>query len=468
MRRKNLSFVKPGYRGLALPFLLLGMVVLPLMAETVLIDDVEADGIYNASIAVESDGTPNIIYGIQGGVEDNFLKYATIKNGVPEVSVIDSSYAYGGNYRKCSISLDQDGRPCVAYTIYKTLYTTPLIYAVYDGSEWVKDTVDSDIDGCVTLRFDGDIPYILTTRHPEAGVYFILLYKKEGEEWRADSFEVQGLDITNDGPVDMVIKDGILHVFYIKDDTTDHPSGDYRIFTRTWDGSWSSEERLVALDRQYRYIDANISKDKTIGLACRSGYGGTGTYFNSYIYNKGGSWEQEHLDGDEDVGNGYMFYPQITYDTLNTPHIFGIGSNDSLWHYYKTKTSWNKELIATNAYRSTYIDCEIDNSNVYHLIYVDETTTPGHAKLYYTTAPVGMGIEEKKEIYKPSLIYVKKHGKLLLKGYPDTEFTVMDITGRKMDRIEVRDGKGEWAPPAEGVYFLISEKERYRIEVIAW
>ena len=431
-------------------------------AETIVIDVVEGGGneINYPRITLDSQNRPHIVY------HRNYaLKYATIRDGIAHTEVIEED---ADRYRY-SIAVNSSDNPCIAYTMD---HAERLIYAFYDGSQWVKDTVDKVGYGDfqtygIVLRMNGDTPYIVAYS-ADIPDHHLVMYKKDGDTWIADSLDIKPRHMQ--GPyLDMVIKDGIPHIFYLRDDTTDHKTGDFRIFTRRWENSWGQEQKVASIDRQYYDIHAKISKDGKTGIGCYSGYGGTGEYHHTYIYYDNNSWNQEYLEN-EIISQitKVMHYPALTYDTLNIPHIFGE-EEDTIWHYYKTESSWEREAIVIKEHLYSDVDCEIDDENTYHLVFHRGGTSQSDT-LYYTTSSVsGIEYKDSKEVETITIIRKGESIVLNMNRNVNTELEIVDISGRIRGELIVKNGTGEWKPESKGVYFLTSKNSKIPpVKVVVW
>jgi len=433
-------------------------------AETIVIDDdggYEVNEIQYPRITLDSQNRPHIVYH-----RGYALKYATIRNGIPHKEVVEEKADEGGRY---SIAVNSSDNPCMAYTMDKG---ERLIYAFYDGSQWVKDTVDkvgyADLKGYgIVLRMNGNTPCIVaySSGSPD---HYLVMYKKDGDTWIADSLDIKlfrpGLGSAGTNYLDMVIQEGIPRIFYLRRDTTEYGSGIPGIFTRRWNNSWGQEEKISSDSVRYKNIQADISKDGTIGIASYS-YGDK--YYNSYIYHNNGSWIEEIYRENDDY-DYTMYSPVLTYDTLNIPHIFGEHEN-TIWHYYKTQSSWEREAIVIKEHLLWHVDCEIDNKNTYHLVFHRGGT--GHADtLYYTTSSVsGIEYKDSKEVETITIIRKGESIVLSMSTSVNTELEIVDITGRIRGKLIVKNGTGEWKPESKGVYFLTSKNSKIPpVKVVVW
>ncbi len=431
------------------------------VAEILLVDESQ-QAIKSPTIEVDTMGIPHIAWGVRDGC--SILKYATVEGGNIYIDILDTIIS--GNYR-ISLSLTSLQNPAIAYIDINR----SLMYAEFDGVKWDKDSIYHNYYlGEIFMEMDGDFPYIITYN----GSAHLLYIMKKISEWKIDSIESYFSTHTEiiDPPIALVVKDGVAQVFYVRKDTTEHPSGDYRIFLRKWDNSWDNEERVVNIDRQYYGIHVDASKDGKIGISTASGYGETGIYHNTYIYKEStSSWNQEYLDPQESVED-YMEHPVISYDTLGDPHIFGVGkSGDTIYHYYKYKDRWYREVImaiepsGTNWLPQKSVDCKIDKKNNYHLVFVLKDSKGWH--LYYTTGKI-LGVRERKEVEFGSVVYEDGVVRFRFKNSLNSTLKIIDITGRIVERVKIVNGTGKWKPMDKGVYFILFEPEKAIKKIVVW
>jgi len=449
---------------------LLGAMALPVIGAE---PEVVATGeyLYPISIVTDTSSIPHLVY-----VDDRpgfpILYYGVRRDNRWNITLVDTfirtvSWSFHTSLFVSPLSLDENGNPGIVYPI-----SDAILYAYHDGTSWTIDTIIAKPGDYFSLEFYNNIPYILTYgEFPD----YIFIYKREGDEWRVDSLEKDLDPVNHRRGLSMVIKDGTPHLFYVKDES---PFSKFHIYTITWTGSWGEEKPLLESPRDPRYESsaAVLSKDNTIGIPCETGYGGVGNLRGVYIYSKDGVWEEESFFDDHNTRS--VYFPALCYDTLNMPHIFAkLENEEAIYHFYKKGGVWEREKIVSyedGEIHGWHIFADIDRRNRFHLTYKRTCRSGGvrYDTVYYITSSVS-GIEEEKRVDIETINAEYRNGKLIIKMMPDitTELNIYDILGRKMDRIRIKSGRGEWIPSAKGVYFLLSDKNpnhRYRKKVVIW
>ena len=124
------------------------------------VDIVDGDHGMDPSIAIDSDGDPGIAYRNEG------LKYAHKQgpNGnVPPSQINDRAQISG-----ISLAFDSDDNPHISYYHEESFPDMQLVYAYFDGSEWVETDIDDPADtsfmSSEILIDSSDTPHIVYSR----------------------------------------------------------------------------------------------------------------------------------------------------------------------------------------------------------------------------------------------------------------------------------------------------------------
>jgi hypothetical protein len=243
-----------------------------------------------SSIAVDPAGTPHVVY--QG--TDYHLYHAWLDGGGWQHELVDASSDCGwGN----SIAIDAQGNIHVSYGAYRGLGAQKLIYANFNGSQWL--ITDLGVDGSDTvLKLDqAGLPHIAY-----GGGSTIQYARYDGASWH---FEDTGL-----------VSGPYRHDFVL--DSDDHA---HLAFSRNYDGYYYGTNKYG--NWESTLLDAGNSTPVTIGVDSQNhphvaaAVAGSAKY---YTYD-GTNWTSELIIDPADTGNAPVDGLALTLDGEDHAHL---------------------------------------------------------------------------------------------------------------------------------------------------
>jgi hypothetical protein len=333
--------------------------------------DQEGDVGWSSSIALDSNDNPHISYYDK---TNNLLKYAyyTGTNWIKQTVDTD---VYLRLYSYSSIALDSNDNPHISYY---DANGDDLKYAYYTGTNWIKQTVDTDGEvgtySSIALDSNGNphISYYDDTYDDLKYAYYsgtIWIKQTVANSGEVGTYSSIALD-NNDYP----------HISFYDE------SNSCLMYAYNWGSGWwvwtvdndgdVGEYSSIALDSNdnphISYYDSTI-------------YSG---YNLKYAYNPGSpNWVNETVATEGSSG----FFSSIALDSKNNPHISyyaEIDSNQALKYVYKTGSIWIKQTIDTADYAGWYSSIALDSNNHPHISYYDATNNSlKYANLLDTTSP---------------------------------------------------------------------------------
>ncbi|XES77554.1 MAG: hypothetical protein ACBZ72_01445 [Candidatus Bathyarchaeia archaeon] len=158
------------------------------------------------SITLDSHDIPHITYFDQTNMdltEKGTLKYATPKGSNWSIQTVDTPF-----YSQSSLALDSKGYPHISYT---NASNDGLEYTSWDGTAWIKQTVDADWD------FHGDCYLGLDSDDKPQIAYFVAV----GEEcdlkyavWTGENWSIQLVDSNTASGAMVLDSSGNPHIAY--------------------------------------------------------------------------------------------------------------------------------------------------------------------------------------------------------------------------------------------------------------
>ncbi|HEC80335.1 MAG TPA: hypothetical protein ENI43_03665, partial [Firmicutes bacterium] len=152
---------------------------------TVMIGSYEGDAGLDNSISLDSDNYPHIAYNhdvYEPSGRD--LRYAYFDGEEWHIEVVDDENRYQGWF--CSIALDSNDYPHIAYIKHDDHGNKYLSYAYWDGDSWNKEIVDElgdAVDNFTSIDVDSDNhPHIAYKSHNLRLKYAY----HDGEEWKTE------------------------------------------------------------------------------------------------------------------------------------------------------------------------------------------------------------------------------------------------------------------------------------------
>lgn len=295
------------------------------------------------SLALDSAATPHITFNNSGAIQ-----HATKLAGIWQIDDVSASYVDYGS----SVAVDASDRPHVVYV--GSDGSTQLIYARWDGSQWVSQTVqaaDAGLNLSLALDETG-VAYIAD------GANYIVLNGEgalsiNSPSYPSGSFSSIALDAL-----------GRPAISYL--------GANSMVRCNRWDGDeWISE--LIAFGGSAGHgnsLDLDSLGAPHISYYTAAGWSGGAI---RYAWKNGGSWSTETITGT------YMpAYVDSEYDTSlvvdsnDVPHVsfwYSEYYDDGLYYGTRSGESWQLEKVAEDADGPN--DLALDGAGRPHIAFVD-------------------------------------------------------------------------------------------------
>ena len=329
------------------------------------------------SIAVESNGTPNISY-IDRANER--YKYATWDGAQWVTRLISTSRGPFANAGKwSSIAVDSAGIPHVSFHVADVAYK----YAYWDaaGSTWVITDVPHAVTAKAYLGHNAiavsplddsiHIAAWLTNNNPLPPD--ILAYWTPG---MGSALAIDGPPVASDGTFNNtghqcdIVVDGTggIHISYFSSDGQPDYGTQYLAYAH-WDGfSWSTEyiEAPGGTSSFSHHTAIAVDSSNRPHIAYYSW--AAGAY--KYAYYNGSSWDIETIANFNSVGWSAQ---DIALDSTDIPHVVYYGVGNRLKYARRTGGAWQTEAVKTDTDLGGGFGCSIaiDGSDIVHVSYYD-------------------------------------------------------------------------------------------------
>ncbi len=257
--------------------------------------------------------------------------------GLGIISKIDSNWStqiLDAQGLSGSLALDSTGNPCVAYTRSEG-NATSLNYAVWKGSQWNVQTVDSNVSdpwySNVNLRLDSNnSAHIMYEDYPD-----IIYAEQDQATWRVQTLLQNSLlnhmTLDSSGSIDFLYDTNVTYNSF-------SPLNNSLIYSR-WNGG--SLTNLTVASNVYvpgiqfsstaigaGYASFALDSKNYPHVDYYNGSGGNND--GSLVYSRwtGESWETQTVDSEFATGSG-----PIAIDSQGNPHICYSGIHDTIYYF---------------------------------------------------------------------------------------------------------------------------------------
>ncbi|MCD4737664.1 MAG: hypothetical protein K8R89_00175 [Anaerolineae bacterium] len=316
------------------------------------------------SIAVDGEGRPHIAYG------RNYLYYAAREDDGWKVQIVDTEENAGVD---AIVMVDKSGCLHIGYmgTISMEKFLSDLRHAYFDGHEWIVETVPSPekIDwSAVTLDASNRPVFVyLDSSEWFSSQQHVLRYLEwNGSAWESEPI-VEDFAINSSVALD---QEGQPWVSYLS-------------------GAFTTEVFMAHKDDQ-RWGIAKIMEipgEPLVGTSIAVDAAGHPhlTFYDSghgalmYVCWDGEHWQIQEVDNDGDVGAG----ASLALDTLGHPHIaYADTTNGTLKYAHWNESEWQIEVVETR--HVSALSLALDAEGGAHIAYM---VAVGHQIRYAYHAP---------------------------------------------------------------------------------
>ena len=382
------------------------------MAQTWIIETVDStDAGKYTSLALDSSDNPRIAY--LDSANSN-LKYAVWTGSQWEIETVDSTGTVGAY-----TSLALDSSDCPHISCYGP--TEILKYAYWNGSSWEIESVDTlpELTPSTSLALDSsDFPHI-SYAYYVYGFYSALKYA----HWNGSSWEIE--------IVDSGVGYTVLHSYSLALDSSDNPhvsyfdSADDYLKYALWNGySWEIEVvDAPGITASYTslVLDSSDNPHIAYGAGLPSGM--------KYAHWNGSSWDIEAVDS-----NCWVFGVSLALDSSENPHIsycdFDLKDlKYALWN----GTSWEIVTVDSAGVVGRSPSLAIDSADNPHISYADWTNFHYIMKYARQTGTGTAGGSTVKPSVFPNPFAADLNISFSLPEPAQVSLSVYDLTGRLID-----------------------------------
>jgi hypothetical protein len=299
-----------------------------------------------SSIALDSKGNPHISYCgfVNGSRSNNILKYAVWDGSNWSTQIVDS---FGNNGFYSSIVMDSQDYPHISYcdNTYYNGTEYHLKYANWNGSAWDIQTVDSNVGLGSSIALDSANNPCIAYFDKNGG---LKCAKWTGSKWLIQIIDSEG-NIGGDRSIALDSNNNI-HIIYSNDGLkyAEWDGSNWMIQTVVSGGSYFSS---IALDsNSYPHVSyCDLWSD---GYLCYASWNGK-------------TWSIQTVDSTTKEGNGNS----IALDSENNPHISCSYSTNYVLKYAEWRGStWNTQTLNSTAVW-TYTSICLDANDNPHISY---------------------------------------------------------------------------------------------------
>ncbi len=274
-----------------------------------------------------------------------------------------------------SIAVDSDNNPHVAYSDYENgnyHLTENLMYASWNGSEWITQTVTSEVY-CIDFKLDfNDNPDILGGDTRISTLYYI--------SWTGANWTIQPINNQARSVASLALDStGNPHVVYTARGDYYHPIV-LKYANRT-DSRWNIE--TVDLSEDIAHIvslalDTNNNPHIFYGYYKNNHGDSPSTPVKYVVWVSGSGWTTQIISSDVPAGG----YGNVVLDSNDYPHIiYAIaypkfsGGNTTLIHDSWNGSVWTSQAVASNfdLQENNGIYLKLDSHNYPCIVFFNET-----------------------------------------------------------------------------------------------
>jgi hypothetical protein len=311
------------------------------------IDSVYAGRVFDTSLALSSGATPHVIF-VNQNTDD--LEHRWWGGSSWQSETVDRG-ATIGNYASLAMA------PTAPYTPHVSYDAAGLRYAVFDGGEWVTETISSLTTLCGTTIALEPVP----PHHPQIAFFDNATSELKYARWTGGAWDIDVVD----SPASSMPDIGLAlaptapytpHITYI---------GDQDIRHAVWDGgTWMTETLETGGSEWYESWSSPAiaidSQDRPHILY----HGGVFTSALRYASWTGMVWDIETVSN---IGNSYT-PTALDLDGLDRPHILYVASyDDEVTYAYRQSGIWSAEVIEQTV--SQYVSLKLDSDDQPHASY---------------------------------------------------------------------------------------------------
>ena len=355
------------------------------------------EAITQGSLALDSAGQPHVAYGGdtlyhawrdgsgwhsevvgEGSQVGEYAAIALDRNGYPHISYNDDStddlmYAYWDGTTWITetvdtdggwdtyIALDSNGYPHIAYRVPIWISEYIIRYAWWDGTAWQKSdiaNINTPSSHDLTLALDGgDQPHIgYSVSYSDEPDYLYHAYLSGGD-WVTETVDTS--DYIGDNALTLNSTDipCVAYGVFVSD------SG-YRLRYACRDGAqW---QRETAATSDYPFIAISLALDGSdtphIGYYSYKDY-------NMHHVHRNGSWQVEALGQESSLD--YHDRSALAIDGDGRPHLIYLLESGDLRYAYRQGGTWQRETVAQGGTPGLYNTLVLDSAGNPHVVYVD-------------------------------------------------------------------------------------------------
>jgi|WetSurMetagenome_2_1015567.scaffolds.fasta_scaffold56066_1 hypothetical protein len=277
-----------------------------------------------------------------------------------------------------SIAVDSHNNPHLVYAAISP--SSQLEYAKWTGSSWNTQTIDSTGDfsfaSCSIALDSNDIPHVAYYDYSTRDLKYATLV---GSTWTIQVVESEG-DVGSFCSI-AVDKGGNVHISYHNSSSL---SGSLK-YARMSNSGWSTQTVDAETSGKNYGQFSSIALDSS-GNPCIA-------YFESiskdlrYAKLVGSNWATETVDSEGKVG----YYCSVAVDDKGNPHIsYQDGTNSYLKYATNTGSTWSIQTVDNSPDSGYYSSIAIDSKDKPHISSIDHST---YSLKYSTLASSGWDTE---------------------------------------------------------------------------